>query len=260
MKKLWVIRAVFFCMVAISLGFAGTAFAQFVALTENFEGGVPPAGWSVVNNLPGNPWTTNVAVSIGNFTGGSGLAASTYSDHFFNVPYDTELRTPVLVLSGTVVVILEFRANYQDISAPGYDTFTVDISTDGGSSWTRALTWDEDHGSFFNTPGEDVSLDISNIASGSSSVMIRFHNDNLSATAWDWYAQIDDVRVNAYNGTCIGHICYAYCNTACPQSHCDVYLCGAPFTINVGQITYHSGTCMAPPPTSSCTVFVPVTP
>jgi hypothetical protein len=81
---------------------------------------------------------------------------------------------------------------------------------------------------------------------------------DISCTSTQSYCLVEYEADN-----CVGSICYVPCDPAglgCPQSHCDVYLCGAPFTMNVGQITYHSEMCMGPPPPSSCVVFVPVAP
>ncbi len=53
------------------------------------------------------------------------------------IPYDTELRTPVINAQNMRDIYLSFKANYQNFA--GYDTFDVDISVDNGATWTNIL-------------------------------------------------------------------------------------------------------------------------
>ncbi len=102
---------------------------------------------------------------------------------------DTELITPAIYIPGGASATLNFTAAYRDLEARAIDYFHVDISTNGGTDWTNILSWNESHSPF--GPGEEVSLDISAFA-GSADTKIRFH---YVATAWDWYALIDNVNI-----------------------------------------------------------------
>jgi hypothetical protein len=71
--------------------------------------------------------------------------------------------------------------------------FSVEISTDGGMTWSTELMWDEDH----FAPGENVSVDLSAYA-GNASVLARYR---YAGAGWDWWAQVDDVALTcADNG------------------------------------------------------------
>ncbi len=169
-------------------------------LSEDFEGGSLPAEWTVVNNIA-SPVTwdinTDSNIDLGNYTNGSGDCAAANSDTHKDAPYSTELRTPVMNLSTYSTASLSFFVNYQDVD--GNDYFDVDVSTDGGTNWTTVMHWNEDHGTHADTPGEEVLLDLTNLAAGKSSVMVRFHYYDLDSNAWDWYVEVDNVLISGKN-------------------------------------------------------------
>ena len=166
-------------------------------LSENFNGGTIPATWSIVNNLANSPvnWgiNTDANIDLTNDTNGDGTCAAANSDQHKYEQYDTELRTPLLNLTNYSSISLAFSANYQNLN--NFDKFYVDTSTDGGTTWTNKLTWNEDHGTHGSTPGENVSLDLHSLA-GKNNVMIRFRYYNPNTNAWDWWIQIDDVNIS----------------------------------------------------------------
>src|SRR5690606_48325 len=137
---------------------SGPGNATFFAavLDEDFEGGIP-GDWTVVDN-EGNGIVWDAASNWGesNYTNGSGESAMVCSD-CQSGDYDTELQTPSLATNGLTDYVLTFTVNYINLFD---DQFEVDISTDGGATWTNLLSWQEDHGGFFTPPGEDVSLDL----------------------------------------------------------------------------------------------------
>jgi len=146
---------------------------------------------------------TDIASSgeTGNYTGGAGDAATASSDRAGAKPFNTELRTASFDLSGWLPsdeVTLNYLANYQNFAA--YDFLDLDISADGGATWTTLLSWNEDHGSFRNTPGEAVSIDLSPFA-GMSGLQLRWHYyDPRTGNDYDWYAQIDEAGLS-----CVPH-------------------------------------------------------
>ena len=153
-----------------------------------------PSGWQVVDNEGnGVVWSTIAgAGENGNYTGGAGDAATASSDDAGAVQYDTELRTYAFDLSDWYThddLSIEYLANYQNFAFR--DFLDLDISTDGGTTWTNLLSWNEDHGSFRNTPGEAVSIDLTPYA-GMSNLQLRWHYYDPTTSDFDWYAQIDD--------------------------------------------------------------------
>ena len=165
----------------------GTSRAPF--FSENFDGAWPPAGWTVVDNVAGGSattWNLNTAFSSHNenYTGGSGTCAMACSDCAEGA-FDVELHSPVIDCSAYQNVALSFDANYQNLA--NIDHFAVDVSANGGTTWTNVLTWNEDHGTFGDTPGEHVMLDISSVAGGkkdfSREVMRDDDADPLGADA-----------------------------------------------------------------------------
>ena len=163
-------------------------------IQEGFEGGTPPSGvtsaWTVIDNAGDGPIWTDLAGcgESGNFTNGSGDVACVSSDEFGSAEFDTELITESYDFCDGVGSALTFTVNYQNFA--GLDFFEVDHSTDG-SSWTNLLSWNEDHGSFRSTPGEDVNLDVSAL-DGAPQVWFRYHYFDPNADDFDWYVQVDD--------------------------------------------------------------------
>ncbi len=171
---------------------------------QDFDGPVfPPAGWTVTS-LPNNPavmWELNSTAGWPNQTGGTGMAAM--ADSYVYTPngipaFDTSLVTPPISatsLQGTP--ILRYKAWFE-----GGDTLPldVDITTNGGSTWTNILRWTGfQYEGPPNTPGVSASVDLGPYLPSSGDFQLRWHlygpleTDYSSATA-----QIDDVVI----GTC----------------------------------------------------------
>ncbi|HEX6899001.1 MAG TPA: Calx-beta domain-containing protein [Thermoanaerobaculia bacterium] len=185
--------AIFFLLGLLAA--APAAHAQFScnAPAQGFSAGVP-AGWAVVDNA-GNDIVWGDLASCGeagNYTGGAGGAACVSSDLAGQGELDTELRSPVFSLAGATSASLDFNANYQNFA--GSDFLDIDISTNGGSSWTTLVRWNEDHGAFRAAPGEFARIDLSPFL-GMSNLMLRWRYYDPNTDDWDWYAQLDDVKL-----------------------------------------------------------------
>ena len=167
----------------------GTGMA--VVFSEDFNAGIP-GDWTVLDQMgSGLIWDTNVYWGDPNWTGGDGMCAEASSDNFASAPYNTLLITPMIDLSGALSATVEFLANFQNFA--GYDWFIVDVTYDGGATWSNLLMWNEDHGTFHGAPGEFVSL---SIAGGSAMTQIRFrYLDPISH--WNWEIQVDDFVITA---------------------------------------------------------------
>jgi len=152
---------------------------------EHFEGAFPPAGWDSSHYTGCGPWLRNDDYDRTNLAG-TGYAADADADACGSA-MDASLWTPAFNLAAATSATLDFRAYYNFL---GGDFFDVDVSTNGGSSWTNELHWDVDH---MTTGGEAVSIPLDDYL-GNASVIVRFR---YVADSWDWYAIVDDVVITA---------------------------------------------------------------
>jgi hypothetical protein len=161
-------------------------------LYENFELSFPPSSWQELDNA-GNDviWKSCSDWGEGNYTGGAGDCAGVSSDNAGPLEDDTELWSPVVDVANIATTTLQYRANYQHFIS---DTLDLDVSNNGGSNWTNVVRWHEDHGGFRAAPGELVSIDLAPYLSGSNN-RLRWHYYNPNSGDWDWYAEIDEVRL-----------------------------------------------------------------
>ena len=54
-------------LLSIVLMFSTFGYGQTILLQEAFEGSFPPAGWTIVNNVMGGTWQSNVARGVPNY-------------------------------------------------------------------------------------------------------------------------------------------------------------------------------------------------
>ncbi len=186
-----------------------------VLLNADFEGGVPPTDWTVVDNETfGVIWKTNTEWGSDNLTGGTGLSATVNSDAAGSgIEYDTELITPSINVMGRQDIFLTYKAYFNNLGAT--DLFDVDITTDNGATWTNMISWAEDH----TTPEVVTILLDDYITPTTSNIKVRFHYWDSSTNDWNWEVQVDDVQIvggaawlavnplegQAYNGTSNTH-------------------------------------------------------
>ena len=173
-------------------------------ISENFDGGTfPPDGWTVTNDVSGSPtvWMASSAEPSPynvNVTGGSGDAADADS----NAPgpgvgsYDTSLISPPIDVSSLSSTTLKWLENYVVFS--GNEALDVDISTDGGTTWTNIEHYTSTCGTLYALPGctPSPSVDIGSYLPGSGTFQLRWRYYNLSSD-YDWYAQVDNVLLGA---------------------------------------------------------------
>jgi hypothetical protein len=158
--------------------------------TEDFSGTSAPSGWTVTNtnlNLPGYTdqpgWVFNNPGGRANTTGGSGNFAIVDSDDYGQFHYqDTELISPVLDFSADTSPAVQFDTNYQ----PAVNsTATIDVSVDGGKTWTTVWT----NSGFPGDPGPATVTALLPQAAGKSDVRVRFGYTGQ----WSQYWEIDNV-------------------------------------------------------------------
>ncbi len=172
---------------------------SFQGLSEDFSSGSIPEGWSVINNSSGgdgvNP-TEWVVVEggapcgdySGNLTGGSGPFAVANSDcPGPSTIMDTTLITSSVNMTAFPAATLRFNQDYRNLG----DNADVDVSNDGGSTWTNVLA----QSSSARGPAV-VNIDITSLAAGHSNVQARFHEYNAF---WAWWWQVDNVLLGQLN-------------------------------------------------------------
>jgi hypothetical protein len=186
--------------------------------TIEFNQGLP-SNWQVISQSDTSPvYWTNVALSWedANYTGGGGDAASVSSQRQNGGSglYDTELRTPPFSLYGAGNVSVRYQANYQHFDN---DLLDMDISTNGGVSWTNLLRWDTSHGEIRGDFGEPVEVNLSRYT-GLQNLMLRWRYYNLSGpeNSQDLYAQIDRVSLQ-----CETEAAIELTKSAQPDPSCD---------------------------------------
>jgi hypothetical protein len=172
---------------------ACTAIGYHPALsgtTQAFDGTSTPAGWTVTNTSLGIPgysgqpgWVFNDPGGRGNHTGGSGGFAIVDSDHDGQFHYqDTQLTSPVINMSADSSPAVQFATDYE----PWVNsTATVDVSTDGGTTWTNAWT----SKGFPGDPGPATVAVPLPSAAGKSQVRVRFGYTGQ----WSQWWEIDNV-------------------------------------------------------------------
>ena len=159
---------------------------------ESFDSGVLPPGWSVVDNTGGGPWTIHSGSDPcgsfpGNDTGGSGPFALVDSRCAGEVSIDTALITAPADLSGVSSAQVRFAQDFNGNNPAFGEIADVDVSTDGGSSWTNVL-----HQTVSVAGPNTQAVDVTALAAGQPDVRARFHYYNAFDANW-W--QVDDVIV-----------------------------------------------------------------
>jgi hypothetical protein len=157
-------------------------------IDEDFSGGMP-AGWTV-DTVQGVPWAIMTPVPgdqfLDNRTGGSGPFAMVNNDFTRTT---TSLLPPRLDLSTATGVILSFDSAMQ---FSDWETINVDISTNGGATWTNV--W-YDQG-LIGLPHHYV-LDLTGHLAGQASASLRFRYYTWG-DIMGYYWQVDNVRLQAY--------------------------------------------------------------
>jgi N-acetylneuraminic acid mutarotase len=137
-------------------------------------------------NGSGHVWQINDPENRGNMTGGTGNFADINSDYYGSGnTQDTTLTSPAVDLTGETAPVIRFNTDYQ-----GYGTQTgnVDLSTDGGTTWSTV--WHQ-------TTSTRTGLQTVPItqAAGDSNVEVRFH----FTSTFGWWWQVDNVTVQNQN-------------------------------------------------------------
>ncbi|MDC3308668.1 T9SS type A sorting domain-containing protein [Crocinitomicaceae bacterium] len=107
-------------------------------LSESFDGGVPPTGWTTSISQPSYTWASA--------TGGTNMTGS-HAQVGWNYSQDEKLITPSIDLNNLSAASLTFNLGisyYWAIDPYDNYDFLVKISTNNGSSWTTIYSDDSD--------------------------------------------------------------------------------------------------------------------
>ncbi|WP_422653144.1 carboxypeptidase regulatory-like domain-containing protein [Actinocrinis sp.] len=150
--------------------------------SQTFDTTSLPAGWTITNaTATVGGWEFDDPGNRGNLTGGTGGFAIVDSDHLgIGNHQDSILTGPVTDLSAITDPSLSFDTYYKAFSN---STAEVDVSTDGGTTWTSVWQY-----STTNVNGQHVSIPLPQ-AVGKTAVQVQFHYTGT----WAYYWEVDDV-------------------------------------------------------------------
>jgi N-acetylneuraminic acid mutarotase len=166
---------------------AGYQINQHPVFSEPFSGATFPPGWTVKDNIgQGHVWRINDPEGRANNTGGTGNFADINSDFFGSGnTQNTELISPPVDLSGVANPILRFHTDYT--ASPSFPQVgDVDLSTDGGSTWSNV--W---HHTGDSVSGPSLQTVAIPQVAGQSAVQVRYH---FTSTFGFWWL-VDDVTL-----------------------------------------------------------------
>lgn len=150
---------------------------------ETFDATSAPGGWTVVDNKGnGQVWTFDNPGNRGNLAGGTGNFAIIDSDEYGSGnSQDTSLVSPVVDLSAVTAPVIRFNQDFNYLAGEKAD---VDLSIDGGETWTNVLRQSADVRGV-----KEIAIPA---AAGKSAVQVRFHYYDAS---YEWWWQVDNVLI-----------------------------------------------------------------
>jgi subtilisin family serine protease/N-acetylneuraminic acid mutarotase len=170
---------------------------------ETFDGTTAPVGWTVVDHQGnGQVWKFTDDGNRGNLTGGTGGFAMIDSDDYGSGnTQNTSLVSPVVDLTAVTAPVIRFN---QDFRFLGTNKADVDLSLDGGTTWTNLLRQTA------NARGPLLTEIPIPQAAGQSQVQVRFHYYDAS---FDWWWEVDNVLIGSQvtcvptnGGLVVGHV------------------------------------------------------
>lgn len=123
-----------------------TDFIKIVAdgtlpFSEDFTGGVPPAGWVVLNPDNSEGWETTTTTGAD----GNSTKVIRMDNYQYNAPGALdEFVLPALDLSGVISAELVFDVAYAPYSSTNFERLHIEYSTDCGATFA-ATTFDKQH-------------------------------------------------------------------------------------------------------------------
>jgi hypothetical protein len=155
-------------------------------LSEGAESGA--AGWTLTKNT-GSGWSIEASTDV--HSGASRFKTNVGYTTYINSA-DWAVVSPAFSLAGKTSATLTFYDKYKTES--GYDFWRVEISTNGGTSWTQ-LRSVSGQSSGYPSWAPQVSLSL-NAYAGQTNVKLRFRFTSDGSVA-DWGVALDDILVTA---------------------------------------------------------------
>ena len=158
--------------------------------TQTFDATTAPAGWRVINANNQAGWAFNNPAGQANNTGGTGNFAVVNSGFYgVNATQNTALRGPDVNMTHFKTPILQFDS---DLQGWFNSASKVNISTDGGKTWTPVWS----NSGYPGIGGPDTVTVQLPMAAGQAKVRVRFNYTGADSQYW----AVDNVFLG--NQTC----------------------------------------------------------
>ncbi|MET7283095.1 S8 family serine peptidase [Kribbella sp. NPDC005582] len=153
---------------------------------ETFDAAAAPNGWTVQDGKGnGQVWKFDDPGKRTNLSGGTGGFAIIDSDKYGSGgAQDTSLVSPSVDLSAVTAPVIRFN---QDLNWLGGEKADVDLSIDGGATWTNVLRQ-------ATADARGVKEIAIPTAAGKSAVQVRFHYYDAS---YEWWWEVDNVLIGS---------------------------------------------------------------
>lgn len=172
--------------------------------TEDFENGLN--GWTSDVSMGAVEWMTTTTGNVGGFTpgplesttgspGGTWIVADSDLQGTAGVAEVTTITSPAITgLDAFPALILNFEQSFRQLND---DQTTVEVSSDGGITWTTYAVNEDVAGNQYS-PGapvaELVSINITSaLNGGASDIRIRFRWESFEGFTYSW--QVDDINL-----------------------------------------------------------------
>jgi len=179
-----------------NLSFGGDLPKQDVILSEGFEDGWPPPGWTVIQNSTDNThpmpcWWSQTSYSV--FSGA--YAAGLWWSYYYQEEW---LITPEIEIPGACT--LSFWTYGWEGSTYG-DHYYVKVSTDGGANWDVVFDLSTLPGAAWNQWAYPYYIDLS--AYAGQDFKIAWHAEDPPSNDGIWYLWIiDEITLTSYGPGC----------------------------------------------------------
>jgi hypothetical protein len=166
--------------------------------------------WTIDNGGNGNGWAFGVPQGGGGeygepdpmsgFTGDNVYGVNLAGDYDNNLATDQlKLTTPAIDLSEATAVQLSYR-RWLGVETPTYDHARVQISVDGGVSWSTI--WENDT-EVTESSWSEQTIDLTSVAAGRPDLRVRWTQGSTDS-GWRYAGwNIDDVRIEG-SAPCAG--------------------------------------------------------
>ncbi|MEO0232737.1 MAG: kelch repeat-containing protein [candidate division WOR-3 bacterium] len=166
-------------------------------LSEDFETGVIPSGWKVIDgNIDGFKWTAGTTPDLGSYTPPNyGTAYVYYSDDDAGnggISYNEELWTPAIFVSGMTQV--KFKYGYGFRVRESGEKYRTHFRKFVSGSWTD---WTELRVYTASGAGTD-SFDLTDELPCDSIQFRFFYSDSTSSSHWGYACAVDNVIVEGF--------------------------------------------------------------